>query len=55
MDQRKALPHLPPVLRAMAEEGRLVHSLCLEGEPGSGRTDLATALAGAILCQRQQG
>lgn len=55
MERSKALPPLPPALRAMAEEGRLVHGVNLEGEPGSGRTALAMALAGAILCERQQG
>lgn len=55
MEQNRNLPPLPPALRAMAEEGRLVHSINLEGEPGSGRTALAMALAGAILCERQQG
>lgn len=57
MEQREnpRLPSLPPSLRAMAEEGRLVHGINLEGEPGSGRVALARALAGAILCERQQG
>lgn len=55
MERNRTLPHLPPALRSMAEEGRLAHSLCLEGEPGSGRTALAMALAGAILCERQRG
>lgn len=55
MEKKTAIPPLPPVLRAMVEEGRLVHSINLEGEPGSGRTALAMALAGAILCERQGG
>lgn len=49
------VPTLPSALRAMAEEGRLVHGINLEGEPGSGRAALARALAGAILCERQRG
>lgn len=49
------LPTLPPSLRRMAEEGRLVHAVNLEGEPGSGRAALAMALAGAILCEEQRG
>lgn len=55
MGERKALPHLPPALRTMAEERRLLHGVILEGEPGSGRTETALALAGAILCERQRG
>lgn len=49
------LPALPPSLRRMAEEGRLVHAVNLEGEPGSGRAALAMALAGAVLCEEQRG
>lgn len=49
------LPALPPVLRKMTEEHRLVHGVNLEGEPGSGRTRMALALAGAVLCEKQQG
>lgn len=55
MEKRTSLPPLPPPLRAMVEEGRLVHSVNLEGEPGSGRTAAALALAGAILCEKQGG
>lgn len=57
MEGRKnqKLPALPPSLRKMAEEGRLVHALNLEGEPGSGRAALAMALAGAILCEERRG
>lgn len=57
MEGRKnqRFPALPPALRRMAEEGRLVHAVNLEGEPGSGRFALAMALAGAILCQEQRG
>lgn len=51
----KKLPRLPSPLREMALENRLPHSINLEGEPGSGRTELALALAGAILCEKQQG
>ena len=46
---------LPQPLLSMVREDRLVHGLCLEGEPGSGRAALALSLAGAILCQRQRG
>lgn len=56
--RRKKNPELPPLpdtLRRMAEEGRLVHGINLEGEPGSGRSPLAMALAGAILCEKQRG
>lgn len=57
MERKKnlELPHLPDSLRTMAEEGRLVHAVNLEGESGSGRTALAIALAGAILCEKQEG
>ena len=55
MEQLKTPAPLPQVLRTMAEEGRLVHGVNLEGEPGSGRTALALSLAGAILCERQGG
>jgi DNA polymerase-3 subunit delta' len=46
---------LPQPLLAMVREDRLVHGVNLEGEPGSGRTRIALSLAGAILCERQQG
>lgn len=55
MEAHKTLPHLPPVLRSMVEKKQLLHGINLEGEPGSGRTETALALAGAILCQRQEG
>ena len=55
MQRKRTLPPLPGPLRTMAEEGRLVHSICLEGAPGSGRKETAMALAGAILCERQGG
>lgn len=55
MNREKRLPPLPRPLDEMAREGRLPHSICLEGEPGSGRTALAMALAGAVLCERSQG
>ena len=55
MEKGKKLPPLPSPLREMTQEHRLPQSLCLEGEPGSGRTALALALAGSILCQRQEG
>ena len=48
---------MPPALADMLARGRLVHSINIEGEAGTGRTllALALALAGAILCERQQG
>jgi len=55
MNREKRLPPLPRPLDEMAREGRLPHSICLEGEPGSGRTALAMALAGAVLCERSRG
>lgn len=45
---------IPPVLNAMLSEHRLVHALCLEGEPEQSLA-LAHALAGGVLCERQQG
>ncbi len=55
METKRKLPPLPSPLGEMVRERRLPQSLCLEGEPGSGRTALALALAGSILCQRQEG
>lgn len=55
METGKKLPALPSPLGEMAREHRLPQSICLEGEPGSGRTALALALAGAVLCERQEG
>lgn len=55
MKERNSLPRLPSPLGEMAREKRLPHSINLEGEPGSGRTALAMALAGAVLCEKQQG
>ena len=49
MQRKRTLPPLPGPLRTMAEEGRLVHSICLEGAPGSGRKETAMALAGAKI------
>lgn len=46
---------MPPALADMLAGGRLVHSLNIEGEAGTGRTLLALALGGAILCEKQQG
>lgn len=47
--------YMPSAVETMLTENRLVHSLCIEGAPGTGRRQLAHALAGAVLCQRQQG
>lgn len=55
MGRSEALPPLPAPLRAMVEEGRLVHSICLEGPPGIGKRETALALAGAVLCDRERG
>ena len=55
MEMFSTLPHLPPALLSMTQQDRLVHSINLEGEPGSGRRQLAMALAGAILCEKQGG
>lgn len=46
---------MPSAVETMLTENRLVHTLCIEGAPGTGRRKLAHALAGAVLCQRQQG
>lgn len=46
---------MPPALEGMLAENRLVHSICIEGEPGTGRLALAHAVAGAALCEQQQG
>ena len=54
-DEQLLRVRMPSALSGMLAEGRLVHSLNIEGEAGTGRTLLALALAGAILCQRQQG
>lgn len=45
---------MPAPLLTMLEQGRLVHALCLEGgaEPALA---LARTVAGAVLCERQQG
>lgn len=55
--QRELLEaQMPPALAQMVDSGRLVHALCLEGDPQDRRlTALAHALAGAVLCRRQQG
>lgn len=42
---------LPPLLERMVREGRLLHGLCLEGEPGLGKKTLAVNLAAALLCR----
>lgn len=42
---------LPPLLDRMIREGRLLHGLCLEGEPGLGKKTLAVNLAAALLCR----
>lgn len=48
------MSNLPQTVATMLATGRLVHALCLEG--GSEQTgQLAQQLAGAILCERQQG
>ena len=51
-DPHRAAPlvSLPPVLAAMVRDGRLAHSLNIEGEPGLGRKTLAVNLAAAVLC-----
>ena len=41
MEMFSTLPHLPPALLSMTQQDRLVHSINLEGEPGSGRRQLA--------------
>ncbi|MEG1207423.1 MAG: AAA family ATPase [Angelakisella sp.] len=46
---------MPPAVETMLSEDRLVHALCIEGAPGTGRRQLAHSLAGAVLCERQQG
>ena len=47
---------MPPALAQMVDSGRLVHALCLEGDPEDRRlTALAYALAGSVLCRRQKG
>lgn len=47
--------HMPSAVETMVEENRLVHTLCIEAAPGTGRRLLAHSLAGAVLCERQQG
>lgn len=46
---------MPPALEAMLTQGRLVHSLNIEGDRGTGRRELAIAVAGAILCRSGKG
>lgn len=46
---------MPPAVESMLSEDRLVHALCLEGDPGTGRLRLCYALAGAVLCERHTG
>lgn len=49
------VPPLPPALRDMLREGRMLHTVCLE-EPGAARRrETAIALAGAILCEKGHG
>ena len=47
------LPHLPPALLSMTQQDRLVHSINLEGEPGSGRRQLAMALHGRGIGEKR--
>lgn len=51
--QERAIPkvQLPPVLAVMVRDGRLLHSINIEGEAGLGRKTLAVNLAAAALCQ----
>lgn len=46
---------MPNILKTIIEENRLLHAINIEGDFGSGRTKLAHAIAGAILCHEHQG
>lgn len=45
---------LTPVLDTMLGEGRLLHSILLEGEAGIGRKTMAYSLAAAVLCEGEK-
>lgn len=45
---------LPPAIASMLSSDRLVHALCLEGDADMA-IEVARAVAGAVLCERQQG
>ncbi|MEG1686579.1 MAG: hypothetical protein RR022_03790 [Angelakisella sp.] len=46
---------LPQTIAGMLQSGRMTHAVCIEGAPGTGRLQLAYSIAGAVLCERQQG